>query len=137
MKRIISLFLVFAFMFGLCACGNNGEFEQDEYAKAQAEVIQNLSVSLENRRIVAYRGENDHLIYVVVEYDENVRKVSETTYYFCYNESVYNYMLPDFKNEKDLKEIKDKIYFTFTSDKASTGTYEMDVNKLKKEFTVV
>ncbi len=136
MKRIISLFFVFAFMLGLCACGNNGEYEPDKYAKAHTEVIQSLSVSLENRRIVGCKGENDHLIYIVVEYDENVRKVSETTYYFCFNESVYNYMLPDFKDEPDLKEVKDKIYFTFTSDKASMGTYEMDVNKLKTEFRI-
>lgn len=137
MKRIISLFLAVAFMLGLCACGSNEEYEPDKYAKAQTEVIQSLSVSLENRRIVGYKGENDHLIYIVVEYDENVRKVSETTYYFCFNESVYNYMLPNFKDEPDLKEIRDKIYFTFTSDKASMGTYETDVNKLKTEFTVI
>lgn len=136
MKRIISLFFVFAFMIGLCGCGSSKEYEPSEYAKAQTEVIQSLSVSIENRRIVGYKGENDHLIYIVVEYDENARKVSETTYYFCFNESVYNYMLPDFKDEPDLKEVKDKIYFTFSSDKASMGTYEMDVNKLKTEFTV-
>ena len=138
MKKIISLFLVLVtVMLGFSACSENGEFENDEYAREQAKIIESLSVSLENRRIVGYIGENDHLIYIVVEYDENVRKTSETTYYFCFNESVYNYMAPKFKDEPGFKGHEDKIYFTFESDKASIGIYEKDVNKLKTEFTVI
>ncbi len=100
------------------------------------EVIEGLSVSLENKRIVGYRGENDHLVYIVVEYDGKGQKLSETTYYFCFNESVYDFMLPNFEKEPEFTQVKDKLYFTFKSEKAITGTYENDVKKLKTEFTV-
>ena len=138
MKKIISLFLVLiTVILGFCACSQSGEFENDDYSKAQMEIIENFSISLENRRIVGFKGENDHLVYIIVEYDEKVQKISETTYYFCFNESVYNAMVDNFKDEPEFNGIKDKIYFTFKSDKASTGKYESDVEKLKTEFTVV
>ena len=137
MKKILSVLLVFVLLSGLCACSQSGkENASDKYAQARTEVIQSLNVSLENKRIVGYKGENDHLIYIVVEYDENVRKISETTYYFCFNESVYDYMVPQFENEPGFTEFRDKIYFTFETDKASIGIYEKDVNKLKTEVTV-
>ncbi len=136
MKKILSAILILVLLLGVSACSQGGEFEQNEYAKAQMEVIEGLSVSLENKRIVGYKGENDHLIYIVAEYDEDVRKISETTYYFCFNESVYDFIIKDFKDEPELKEIKDKLYFTFKSDKAITGSYAEDVKKLKTEFSV-
>ncbi len=139
MKKIISLFLIaLTLVTALCSCSQGGgKPEEDKYSKAQMEVIESLSVSLKNKQIVGYKGENDHLIYIFVEYDGEGQKLNETTYYFCFNESVYDFMLPDFEKEPEFTQVKEKIYFTFKSNKAISGRYEKDLEKLKTEFNII
>ncbi len=136
MKRILSLIIISVMLLGLCACNSTEEIEQDATALLHMEIIDGLGISLENRTIVGCRGENNHLTYIVVEYDEKVQKSSETTYYFCFNESVYDNMSEEFKNEPEFTGLKDKCYFTFKSDMAITGSYAKDVERIKKEYTI-
>ncbi len=135
MKRII-LLLTAVIMIFCTACNSSsdkGHAEQSAETALQMEVISSFGISQKGNRIVAYKGENEYVEYVVAMYDGN-RKTSEKTYCFYNN----GYAYEDFKEENADSEtitfFDDARYTVKDSSIGNSGTYDGDYMLIGEKY---
>lgn len=133
MKKIIAL-LAAAIMLLLTACTQAGpeNVEQDPETLIQMDVISSFGISQKHNRIVAYKGENNYLKYVVAMYDGD-NKTSEKTYYFYNNDYAYNEFKEENADSATTTFFDEGRYVVCDTGIGNSGTYDGDYTLFGKE----
>ncbi len=146
MKRIFAMVAALVLMLSLAACGPkdkntvSGVYDpdvvsQNPTAEKQNKVIaENFGVSIENRRIVGYVGENDYVKYIIIEYDDlgNYRKGQE--HYLYHNEDAYKAAIHKY-GDAVIESDDEALYLSVASGFAGS-TYKADFEKLDALYDV-
>lgn len=147
MKRIFAVVTMLAVLLSFAACNSkkdpnkvSGVYDpsavtQNETAAKQENIIaESFGVSVENKRIVGYIGENEYVKYIIVEYDDlgNYRKGQE--HYLYHSETAYNAALLKYGNTV-IEQDDGALYLSVASGFAGS-TYQADFEKLDKLYSI-
>lgn len=146
MKRILAVLsvLVLALSFAACGSKNNGTVSgvydpdavtQNPTVQKQNDVIaENFGVSVENKRIVGYVGEDDFVRYIIIEYDDagNYRKGQE--HYLYHSADAYDAAISQY-GDAVIEHNDDALYLSVASGFAGTN-YDEDFEKLDKLYRI-
>lgn len=140
MKRIIALISAFVMLFSLASCQQPapkpGDVEMTPVEKAQTDIINSLGITQQDSRIVAYQCESDYVKYVVVYYENGVKK-DEVTHMFYTHENPFNAAKAEMEGKSEVTEIDDeKRYISHWSGYAYHGNYAQDLELIKEDFTI-
>lgn len=140
MKKIIALISAFVMLFSFASCQQPapmpGDVEPTPVEKAQMDIINSLGITQENSRIVAYQSESDYVKYVVVYYENGVRK-DEVTHMFYTHENPFNAAKSEMEGKSEVTEIDaEKRYISYWSGYAYHGNYAQDLELIKEDFTI-
>ena len=138
MKKIIAFISALLILLSLSACSGApkpGEVEPSPVEKAQREIIDSLSFTIPDRRIVACESTNDYVKYIVALY-ENGNKIAEDTHYFLISEASIKQYPKQYKDAEGFLYDEEKCYITFKSYFVDTGSYQTDLEKLKSLYDI-
>lgn len=140
MKKIIALISAFVMLFSFASCQQPapkpGDVEMTPVEKAQTDIINSLGITQQDSRIVAYQSESDYVRYVVVYYENGVRK-DEVTHMFYTHENPFNAAKAEMEGKSEVTEIDaEKRYISYWSGYAYHGTYAEDLELIKENFTI-
>ncbi len=139
MKKIIALISAFVMLFSFASCQQPpqpGDVEPSPVEKAQTDIINSLGITWQDSRIVAYECVSDYVKYVVVYYEDGVRK-DEVTHMFYTNDNAFNAAKEEMEGKSEVTEIsEEKRYISYWSGYAYHGTYEQDLELIKEKFTI-
>lgn len=140
MKKIIALISAFVMLLSFASCQQPapqpGEVEPSPVEKAQTDIINSLGITQQDSRIVAYKGENDHVKYVVVYYENGVR-TDEVTHMFYTSEDAFAAAKEKMEGKFEVTEIdEEKRYISYWSGDAYFGNYAQDLEKIKENYTI-
>lgn len=124
MKKVLSLFLIFVFCFGLCACGNEA-ISRTEYEKEEYETKEEIWVMTDDNE---YNEDGNILTSIKNMYNKDGELVSKESIIHKWNVgSLSNYTYEyDFDQQNNLTEVRAlvdgvvKDVFTFNSDGSIT-----------------
>lgn len=135
MKKFIAIIAAAVMLLCTAACSSlpePGEVEQSPETIAQMEIISSFGITLKDSRIVASQDQNDYVKYVVVNYEDGVKK-SEQTYYFYNNDTAYALAKKEKAEEKNITFVDESRYTVQDSGTANTGSYDGDYMLLGKD----
>lgn len=146
MKRILAVLSVLVLALSFAACGSkdsgtvSGIYDPDAVtqnptAQKQSKVIaENFGVSIENKRIVGYEGEDDFVRYIIIEYDDfgNYRKGQE--HYLYHNADAYKAAIDKYGNAV-IEHDDEALYLSVAAGFAGTN-YDVDFEKLDKLYKI-
>lgn len=146
MKRFLAMFSVLAVILSFAACSSkdpnkvSGVYDpnavtQNPTAQKQEDVIaENFGVSIENRRIVGFVGEDDFVRYIIIEYDDlgNYRKGQE--HYLYHNADAYKAAIHQY-GDAVIEHNDGALYLSVASGFAGS-TYEEDFEKLDALYRI-
>jgi hypothetical protein len=127
MKRII-LLLTAVIMIFCTACSsssNSGNAEPNSEIALQMEVISSFGITQKGNRIIAYKGENEYVEYIVAMYDGD-RKTSEKTYRFYNSGYAYEEYKKENADSETITFFDDAHYGVKDSGIGISGTYDGD-----------
>ncbi len=140
MKRIVALISAFVMLFSFASCQQPapqpGDVEPTPVEKAQNDIINSLGITQQDSRIVAYECVSDYVKYVVVYYENGVRK-DESTHMFYTNDNAFNAAKEKMEGKSEVTEIsEEKRYITYWSGDAYYGNYAQDLEVIKEKYTI-
>lgn len=140
MKKIIALISAFVMLFSLASCAQPapqpGDVEMTPVEEAQMKIINGLGITQQDSRIVAYECVSDYVKYVVVYYENGVRK-DEVTHMFYTNDNAFNAAKEEMNGKAEVTEISaEKRYISFWSGYAYDGNYAKDLELIKENYTI-
>ncbi len=134
MKRIILLLAaLITVLCTACSSSDTGLVEQSPETLLQMDVISSFGISQKENRIVAYKGENEYVEYVVAMYDGN-KKVSEKTYWFYNSDYAYENFKEENADSKTITFFDDARYGVRDSSIGNSGTYDGDYMLIGKNY---
>ena len=140
MKKIIALISALVMLISFASCQQPppqpGDVEPSPVEKAQTDIINSLGITWQDSRIVAYECVSDYVKYVVVYYENGVRK-DEVTHMFYTNDNAFNAAKEELEGKSEVTEIsEEKRYISYWSGYAYHGTYAQDLELIKEKFTI-
>lgn len=139
MKRIASVLLLLVLLFSVSACGKvkapDGVVNEAgrELAEKQMEVINTFGRTQTDDRIVAYQGENEYLKYVIVYYEDGVRK-EEYTHYLVFGDTAYQRMKAQYADVPEVLIEDETHHIRFRSAEAYGSSYAEDLEIIKANY---
>lgn len=149
MKKFFAMISVLLVLLSLTACKSGKSDPKtkvvpyESEAVSQAEMVEkqnqkiaeNFGVSIKNKIIIGYIGENEYVKYIVTEYDEatgNYRKGQE--HYLFHSETAYKTALLKYGDSYAEKD-DDAWYLVVASGFAGTN-YSADFERLDKDYKI-
>ena len=121
----------------LCtACNSSTDpenIQQSPETILQMEVISSFGISQKQNRIVAFKGENEYVEYVVAMYDGD-RKTSEKTYYFYNSGYAYENFKEENADSKTITFFDDAYYGVKDTSVGNSGTYDGDYMLIGEKY---
>ena len=140
MKRIIALISAIVMLLSFASCQQPapkpGDVEMTPVEKAQTDIINSLGITQKDSRIVAYECQSDYVKYVVVYYENGIKK-DEATHMFSTHENPFNAAKEKMEGKSEVTEIDaEKRYISFWSGNAYYGNYAQDLELIKEDFII-
>ncbi len=138
MKRIIALISALLMIFSLASCHKPPQADgskSDPAEIAQADIIAGFGITQKDSRIVAYTTDNGYLKYIVAYYEDGV-KTNEFVHFFYTNDEYFDSGTERFKNAAGVTMEKEKRYLSYRTLDLNTGSYDTDLEFVKKSYTV-
>lgn len=149
MKKLFAIIAILSVMVSLAACGSNADngntvivenFSDDVTqapiaVKQDQKIAEKFGISIENKIIIGYIGENEYVKYIVTEYDEatgNYRKGQE--HYLFHSESAYKNALLKYGNSYAEKD--DEAWYLVVASGFAGTNYSDDFEKLDKDYDI-
>ena len=140
MKRISCILIMVALLMSLNGCrwinnpGNGTtELSQSEMAAKQMEVINTFGRTQTDDRIVAFQGENEYLKYVIVYYENGVRK-EEYTHYLVFGDAAYERIKAQYADVPEVLIEDETHHIRFRSAEAVGSNYAEDLEIIKQNY---